>query len=290
MPEATMPAASSEIVERSAVGELEQWAGRYLRRHPGAALETVGRQVVLAARATQYLFVDIARGRFPFREFVRQAVFMAKTAYLPTIAVALPISATMSIQFGLLAGQVGATSLAGAAGGLAVIRQAAPMVTAILLAAAVGSAICADLGARTIREEIDAMEVMGVSPLRMLVVPRVAAGIVVALGLTGLSCFVGFVAGYLFNVYVQGGTPGTYLATFSSFARVGDLYLAMAKAVVFAVIVTVVSCEKGLNTKGGPGGVANSVNAAVVASIILLMLVNAGFTELYTLLFPRTTL
>ncbi|WP_330257664.1 ABC transporter permease [Nocardia sp. NBC_00565] len=287
---ATMPVASGEIVERSAVGEIRLWARGYLRRHPGASLETVGGQVVLAARAVQYLFVDIARGRFPFREFVQQAVFMAKTAFVPTIAVAIPISATMSIQFGLLAGQVGATSLAGAAGGLAVIRQAAPMVTAILMAAAVGSAICSDLGARTIREEIDAMQVMGVSPLRLLVVPRLAAGIVVALGLTGLSCFVGFVAGYLFNVYVQGGTPGSYLATFSSFARLGDLYLAMVKAVVFAVIVTVVSCEKGLSTKGGPGGVANSVNAAVVASIIMLMLVNAGFTELYTLLFPRTTL
>lgn len=215
---------------------------------------------------------------------------MAKTAYVPTVAVALPISATMSIQFGLLAGQVGATSLAGAAGGLAVIRQAAPLVTAILLAAAVGAAICSDLGARKIREEIDAMEVMGVSALRALVVPRLAACVVVAIGLTGLSAFVGFLAGYLFNVYIQNGTPGSYLATFSSFARVGDLWLAMVKAVVFGTIVTIVSCHKGLTTKGGPGGVADSVNAAVVATIILLMLVNAGFTELYTILFPRTTL
>jgi phospholipid/cholesterol/gamma-HCH transport system permease protein len=71
---------------------------------------------------------------------------------------------------------------------------------------------------------------------------------------------------------------------------VGDLILAMVKAVVFGVIVAIVACEKGLTTKGGPDGVANSVNAAVVASIILLMLVNLGFTELYTILFPRTTL
>ncbi|WP_051499924.1 ABC transporter permease [Nocardia sp. BMG51109] len=282
--------APHEITGRSATGEITGWVRGYLRRHPVASLETVGSQVVLAVQAIRYLVVDIVRGQFPFREFVLQSVFMAKTAYLPTIAVALPISATMSIQFGLLAGQVGATSLAGAAGGLAVIRQAAPMVTAILLAAAVGSAICSDLGARKIRDEIDALEVMGVSALRALVVPRLAAGIVVALGLTGLSAFVGFLAGYLFNVYLQDGTPGSYLATFSSFARVGDLYLAMVKAVVFGIIVTVVSCQKGLSTKGGPGGVANSVNAAVVASIIMLMLVNAGFTELYTILFPRTTL
>ncbi|MFC3965057.1 MlaE family ABC transporter permease [Nocardia jiangsuensis] len=270
--------------------EITDWARGYARRHPVAALQTVGRQVTLGQRAVRHLVTDIAARRFPFGEFTAQAAFMVKTSLLPTVAVALPISATLSIQFGLLAGQVGATALAGAASGLAVIRQSAPLVTAILLAAAVGSALCADLGSRKIRDEIDALEVMGISVLRRLVVPRLAAGVIVAMALTGVSCFVGFLAGYLFNVYVQDGTPGSYLATFSSFATSGDLYLAMVKGAVFGVIVVVVACEKGLNTKGGPGGVANSVNAAVVASIVVLMVVNLGFTQLYTMLFPRTTL
>ena len=160
----------------------------------------------------------------------------------------------------------------------------------MLLAAAVGSAICADLGSRTISEEIDAMTVMGVQVIHRHVVPRVAAGVVVAVGLTGLSAFVGFIAGYLFDVYVQGGTPGSFVATFSSFATIGDMYLAVVKAVVFGLIVTVVACQKGLSTRGGPSGVADSVNAAVVASIVLLMVVNVGFTEIYTLLFPREAL
>lgn len=269
---------------------IRGWGRGYLRRHPLAALDTVGSQFVLGVRAVQYLITDIATGRFVFREFVQQAAFMVKTSYVPTIAVALPISATLSIQFGLIAGQVGANSLAGAASGLAVIRQAAPVVTAMLLAAAVGSAICADLGSRTIREEIDAMTVMGVEVIHRLVVPRVAAGVVVAVGLTGLSAFVGFIAGYLFDVYVQGGTPGSFVATFSSFATIGDMYLAVVKSIVFGLIVTVVACQKGLSTKGGPSGVADSVNAAVVASIVLLMVVNVGFTEMYTLLFPREAL
>ncbi|MFF3574510.1 MlaE family ABC transporter permease [Nocardia jiangxiensis] len=270
--------------------DIRGWGRGYLRRHPIASLDTVGSQFVLGVRAVQYLISDIATGRFVFREFVQQAAFMVKTSYVPTIAVALPISATLSIQFGLIAGQVGASSLAGASSGLAVIRQAAPVVTAMLLAAAVGSAICADLGSRTIREEIDAMTVMGVEVIHRLVVPRVAAGVVVAVGLTGLSAFVGFIAGYLFDVYVQGGTPGSFVATFSSFATIGDMYLAVVKSVVFGLIVTVVACQKGLSTKGGPSGVADSVNAAVVASIVLLMVVNVGFTEIYTLLFPREAL
>ncbi|MBJ8347233.1 ABC transporter permease [Antrihabitans sp. YC2-6] len=270
--------------------EIRSWANGYVKRHPLAALGTVGSQFVLGVRSFQYLALDIAGRRFPFKEFVRQAAFMAGTAVVPTLCVAIPIGVTLAIQFGLLAGQVGATSLAGAASGLAVIRQGAPMVTAILMASAVGSAICADLGSRRIRDELDAMEVMGVSVLRRLVVPRLAAGIVVGITLTGLTCFVGFLAGYLFTTFVQSGTPGSFVATFASFATVGDLVLTLFKAAVFGAIVTIVSCDKGFSTEGGPSGVANSVNAAVVASIIQLMIVNVVFTQLYVLVFPRNGL
>jgi len=271
----------------SAVDEVTHWAGGYLRGHPGAALETVGHQFVLGVRAFQYLCTDIVTRRFPFGEFVQQAAFMAKTAVLPTLLVAIPIGVTLSIQFGLLAGQVGATSLAGAASGLTVVRQGAPLVAAILMAAAVGSAICADLGSRRIREEIDALEVMGIQVVRRLVAPRLAAGIVVSMALTGLTCFAGFLAGYLFNTYVQKGTPGSFVATFASFATVGDFVLTMVKAAVFGAIVAIVACQKGLSTKGGPAGVANSVNATVVASILLLMIVNVVFTQVYQLVLPR---
>jgi phospholipid/cholesterol/gamma-HCH transport system permease protein len=215
---------------------------------------------------------------------------MAGTAFTPTLFVTIPIGVTLSIQFSLLAGQVGATSLAGAATGLAVIRQGAPLVAAILLAAAVGSAVCADLGARTMREEIDGMKVMGVSPIQRLVVPRFVALLMVAIALTGVTCFVGFVAGYMFNVYMQNGTPGSFVATFASFATVGDLVLALVKSVVFGSIVAIVSCHKGLDTRGGPAGVANSVNAAVVESILLLMVVNVVMTQLYVIVFPRESL
>ncbi|MGE2692815.1 MlaE family ABC transporter permease [Mycolicibacterium pulveris] len=274
----------------SPLGEATEWTKGYARRHPIASLETVGSQCILGLRAIQYLFVDIARWRFPFWEFVQQAAFMASTAMLPTMCVAIPIGVTLQIQFALLAGQVGATSLAGAASGLAVIRQGAPLVAALLMAAAVGSAICADLGSRTIREEVDALEVLGISAVRRLVVPRLAAAIVVGVALTGLVCFIGFLAGYLFNTFAQNGAAGSFVTTFASFATVGDLVLTMIKAVVFAAIVAIVACDKGLTTKGGPAGVANSVNATVVASILLLMITNVVFTQMYVLLFPKASL
>ncbi|WP_421844526.1 MlaE family ABC transporter permease [Mycobacterium sp.] len=269
---------------------IQEWTAGYIRRHPAASLATVGEQFVLAIRTIEFFFLDLFTGRFQWAEFVRQGSFMASTAVLPTVLVALPIGVTLSIQFALLAGQVGAASLAGAGSGLAVVRQAASLVAAILMASVVGSAITADLGSRTMREETDAMEVMGVSVIRRLVVPRFAASIMIGVALTGVTCFVGFLASYLFNVYFQDGAPGSFISTFSSFATPADLIVALFKAVIFGVIVAVVACQKGLSTKGGPIGVANSVNAAVVESILVLMVVNVVISQLDTMLFPRTGL
>ncbi|GAT09442.1 YrbE family protein, YrbE5A [Mycolicibacterium novocastrense] len=117
----------------SPLGEVGDWGRGYVQRHPVAALNTVGSQCILGLQAIRYLIVDIVRWRFPFWEFVEQAAFMASTAMLPTMCVAIPIGVTLQIQFALLAGQVGATSLAGAASGLAVIRQGAPLVAALLM-------------------------------------------------------------------------------------------------------------------------------------------------------------
>lgn len=272
------------------IAAIDDWVSGYVRRHPKAAVTTLGDQAILAVRTVQTLFIDLFTGKFQWQEFIRQAAFMAGTSVVPTIFVALPIGVTLSVQFALLAGQVGATSLAGAASGLAVVRQAASLVAAILMASAVGSAITADLGSRKIRDEIEALEVMGISIVQRLVVPRFLAAIVVGVALTGLVCFTGFLASYLFNVYFQHGAPGSFVATFASFTTTDDMKLALIKAVVYGAIVAIVSCEKGLSTRGGSIGVANSVNAAVVESILLLMVVNVAISQLYIILFPKTGL
>ena len=282
---------TSEVAPKSdGLGEIDDWVSGYVERHPRASINTVGEQAILAVRTVQTLFTDLFTGKFQWQEFIRQSAFMAGTSVLPTIFVALPIGVTLSVQFALLAGQVGATSLAGAASGLAVIRQAASLVAAIIMAAAVGSAITADLGARKIRDEIDALEVMGISVVQRLVVPRFVAAIVIAVALTGLVAFTGFLASYLFNVYFQHGAPGSFVGTFASFTTTSDMQLALFKAVVYGAIVSIVCCQKGLSTRGGSIGVANSVNSAVVESILLLMIVNVFISQMYIILFPKSGL
>jgi phospholipid/cholesterol/gamma-HCH transport system permease protein len=168
-----------------------------------------------------------------------------------------------------------------------VIRQGAPIVVALLMAGAVGSAICSDLGARTIREEIDALETLGISPVQRLVVPRVLAATFIAVLLCGIVAFVGVITGFIFNVTAQGGTPGSYIASFAAFAQPADLVLAELKSALFGILVSLIACYKGLTAQGGPKGVADAVNASVVLSVVLLFAVNVVITELFAVFVPQ---
>ncbi|MVU79902.1 ABC transporter permease [Nocardia sp. ET3-3] len=262
------------------------WAKGYWQDHPKRSLETGGRMMSMGVSAVAELFIAIFRRRFPYGEFIRQCAFMANVAAAPTLLVAIPIGVIVSIQVGSVAGQVGATSFIGAANGLGIIQQGAPLVTALMISGAVGSAICADLGSRTIREEIDAMKVMGVDPMRRLVAPRLGAAMLVSVLLCGFVVFVGFLTGYVFNIFVQNGTPGSYIGTFSSFAITTDLVVALLKSLIYGLLAAIIACDSGLSAKGGPGGVANAVNTAVVMSAVMLFGVNLIITQLYNSFFP----
>jgi phospholipid/cholesterol/gamma-HCH transport system permease protein len=236
------------------------------------------------------LFLDVGRltfrRPFQFREFIQQAWFIASVTILPTALVAIPFGAVIALQLGNLTRQLGAQSFTGAASVLAIIREASPIVCALLIAGAGGSAICADLGSRKIRDEIDAMEVLGISAVQRLVVPRVLACMVVAMALNGVVSVVGVSGGYFFNVVLQNGTPGAYLASFSALAQIQDLWAGEIKALIFGAIAAIVAAYKGLNAGGGPKGVGDAVNQSVVVTFLLLFFVNFVLTAVYLQVVP----
>src|SRR5918911_4027621 len=227
---------------------------------------------------------------FQFKEFVQQLWFVASVSILPTCLVAIPFGAIIALQTGALIRQLGAVSLNGGASVVAVVREASPIVTALIIAGAAGSAICADLGARKIRDEIDAMETLGISPLHRLVVPRVGAVMVVALLLNGLVSVVGVAGGYFFSVVIEKGTPGPYFASFTELAQLPDLYQAEAKAIVFGLVAGLMASYKGLTAKGGPKGVGDAVNQSVVFTFMLLFAVNFAATAVYNQIVPQKAL
>src|ERR1700712_726501 len=236
------------------------------------------------------LFLDTVRYSFkrPFqtREFIDQAWFVASVTIVPTMLVAIPFGAVIALQIGQLTAQLGAQSFTGANSVLAIVREAGPIVTALLISGAGGSAIAADLGSRKIRDEIDAMEVLGISPIQRLVVPRVIACVLVAALLNGLVSVVGVMGGYFFNVVLQHGTPGAYLASFQAFAQLPDLYIGEVKAIVFGLLASLVASYKGLNAGGGPKGVGDAVNQSVVITFILLFITNYIISSIYFQVVP----
>lgn len=239
------------------------------------ALETVGGALA-----------DLVRRRFQWREMLQQAWYLITVTALPAILMAVPFGVIVSLQIGNMIRELGGDSLLGAASGLGVIKQGAPIATGLLLGGAGAAAIAADLGARTIREEVDALRVMGVSPIHRLVIPRTVAMVLVAPLLNVLIIFAGVVAGYTVAIGAQGVTSGSYWATFGSFTTVTDVGISLLKAMVFGLIVAIISCQRGLEAKGGPRGVADGVNASVVLSVVCIMIVNLTATQLVQMFAP----
>lgn len=254
---------------------------------PGVrALRQVGNLTTLA-----WLVLRALPGRpFQGREFLQQAWFFASVTILPTALVSVPFGAVIVLQLGSLTQQIGAQSFTGAASALAILQQASPLITALLVAGAGGSAMCADIGARTIREEIDALQVLGVDPVKRLIVPRVLGAMLVSVLLNGLVSVVGVLGGYFFNVVMQGGTPGAYLASFNALAQLPDLLISEFKALLFGFVAGVVAAYRGLNPGGGPKGVGDAVNQAVVITFLLLFLINLVLTGIYLQVVPPKAL
>ncbi len=251
---------------------------RFLSR-TDSSLQTLGRFFGLGAQALGFLVTDLVRLRHPWRDTLNQAWFIISVTAIPALLVSIPFGVIVAVQVGNFIQQVGASSVSGAAGGLGVIRQGAPMVAALLLGGAAGSAVATDLGARTIREEVDALRVMGVDPVQRLVTPRLAAIVFVAPVLCAFIIFMGLAAGYAINVGFQSGTPGSYIASFASFASVNDVIVAMLKTWLFGVVVILVACQRGLEATGGARGVADAVNASVVIGVVAVFVLNLIITQ-----------
>lgn len=226
------------------------------------------------------VFTQMFTRRFQFREFVSQAWFLITVSFGPALLVAIPFCVVIIFQVNQLLIQIGAVDLAGAGAAVAVVREIGPIVSVLVVAGAGATAICADLGSRKIREEIDAMVTLGIDPVGRLVVPRVIASTLVGVALNGMVTVVGLVGGYFFSVVLQGATPGLYLSDLTLLVGLSDFIASEAKAAVFGLLAGLTACYLGLNAKGGPKGVGEAVNQTVVFSFMLLFAANSVISAL----------
>jgi phospholipid/cholesterol/gamma-HCH transport system permease protein len=222
----------------------------------------------------------VFRRPFQWRECILQSWFIMRVALFPTIMVSIPFTVLLVFTLNVLLAQFGAADISGAGAALGAVTQLGPLTTVLVIAGAASTAICADLGARTIREEINAMEVLGIDPIHRLVVPRVLAAIFVATLLNGLVITVGLVGGYLFGVYLQNVSGGAYLATLTTITGLPEVVIATIKAAVFGLIAGLVGCYRGLTVGGGAKGLGSAVNQTVVLCVVALFSVNLVLTTI----------
>ncbi|GAA5056065.1 MlaE family ABC transporter permease [Nocardia callitridis] len=253
----------------SARGVRKAAAGAY------AATSAVGQFYLLGLDTGRAL----VRRRFPWSEFLEQCWFLARVALVPTVLMSLPFTVLVVFTLNSLLGEIGASDLAGAGAGLGAITQIGPLVTVLVVAGAGATAMASDLGARVIREEIDAIEVLGIDPVHRLVLPRVLASTVVALLLNGAVCAIGVVGGFFFSVYLQDVSPGAYASSVTLLVGLPEVVLSEVKAAVSGAIAGMIACHRGLSVRGGPKSVGSAVNETVVFAAVALFVANTVLTS-----------
>jgi len=226
------------------------------------------------------ILVTMFKPPFAWREFLIQTLFMARVSLVPALMLSVPYVVITVFIFNVLLVEFGAADFSGTGAALGSVNQIGPFVTVLVVAGAGASAMCADLGARTIREELDALRVMGIDPVQALLVPRVLAATVVAFLLSSLVTLTGLTGGFLFSVFFQHVTPGAFVASLTLITGVSDVVVSMVKATLFGLTAGLIACYLGTSVSRGPAAVGNAVNETVVFSFVLLFIINIVVTAI----------
>ncbi len=213
-------------------------------------------------------------------EFAEQFVFTIKLCFLPLVLSAFALSfGPVGVQASGFFGVFGAYDRMGGVFELTVVRLFGPLVVGVVLAGAAGTAICADLGARVVRDEIAALTVLGVDPMRSLVVPRVLA-LVVAAVLFNIFAVLSGMLGALLVLVRNDADIGPFLSTFFANATPLELQAATLKTGIYGAVIAIVACYKGMTVSGGPEGVGRAVNRSVVIAFLAIGFLDYVFTQL----------
>lgn len=213
-------------------------------------------------------------------EFAAQFAFVIRICFFPLILSAFALSfGPVGVQASGFFGIVGAYDRMGAVYQLTVVRLFGPLVVGIVLAGAAGTAMCADLGARVVRDEIAALRVLGLDPIKRLVVPRVLAVLAAAVLFNVFAVISGMLGAML--VLVQNDADfGPFLSTFFANATALELQAATVKAGLYGAVIGIVACYKGMTVSGGAEGVGRAVNRSVVIAFLAIGFLDYVFTQL----------
>ena len=230
------------------------------------------------------LFKDIIKACYNLRKrapvILSNIITMGIESTLITIIMSFFVGIVLALQTGSQLSKFGLTNLLGAIVGLSLLKELAPVQTAILVAGKVGSSIAAELGSMQVSEEIDAMHIMGIDVNNYLIMPKFIGCTLATFALVIYTDFVGFLGGaFISNLYYNVSFE-SFFDSFISFLDTFDILSNVIKAVIFGLLIALISCYYGLRTSGGSEEVGKSTTSTVVVSFMIILISNFFITRI----------
>jgi phospholipid/cholesterol/gamma-HCH transport system permease protein len=240
--------------------------------------EWIGSGVRMALRTIRY-FPQLPRH---WKQLVEQCLFMGY-ATVPLVAIlSVFIGAVLALQIGYSIIDFGAKQYIGTIVGLSMVRELSPVMTAVMVTGRVGSAVTAEMASMKVYQEVDALRTMNIPPERFLVLPRLAAIILVMPVLVMMSVVTGWMGGQIVAEMVPwiGLNSQSYYASLKDFMTVDDISDGLVKAELFGIGILLICSHLGLRTSGGPREIGAAVTRAVVVCIIFILIFDYFITNI----------
>jgi phospholipid/cholesterol/gamma-HCH transport system permease protein len=245
-------------------------------------IDRIGRSAVVAVRAAgrfgQFL-ADLAHALRDVATWGGLALTQMRRIGVDSLPVALFIAAFTGIVLALQASYTftGTVPLyvVGAVVGKTMMLELGPVLTGLALAGRVGASVAAELGTMKVTEQVDALETLAYDPLAYLVVPRLLAGTIMVPVVVVLGIVIGIVTGWLTSMSLLDLSTAEFVKGLKFLYRFKDVWFGVVKSASFGLTITMVGCRFGLGTRGGAEGVGRSTTRAVVASAMLILVLDA---------------
>ncbi|MEH2453979.1 MlaE family lipid ABC transporter permease subunit [Nostoc sp.] len=220
------------------------------------------------------VLVHLLRGKIHRRNTLQQMAAVGPDSLFIALLTAIFVGAVFTIQVAREFINFGAGNIIGGVLSVALTRELAPVLTAVVLAGRVGSAFAAEIGTMRVSEQIDAMLMLRTDPIDYLVIPRVLACCLMLPILTLLSLVTGMFGGLIIATNIYSLSDTVFLDSARNFLGIWDILSAMIKACCFGILIAVIGCSWGLTTTGGAKGVGQSTTTAVVTALLIIFVSN----------------
>jgi phospholipid/cholesterol/gamma-HCH transport system permease protein len=254
------------------MNNLRIWAVEFIKK----ALLEVQEYVRLCIAAVQGTFTR----PFYFRDVIEQIDVIGLGSLTVVVLTGFFTGAVLALQSGMTLDQFGARPFVGRLISASMIKELGPVLTALMLSGRVGSGIAAELGSMVVTEQISALRALGTDPMRKLVVPRVLAGFIMCPILTVVSDSVGMVGGWIVALTQLRVASGVYWSSVVEGLFIQDVWMGIIKPFFLGFVIVTIGCHVGLRTSGGTQGVGRATTNAVVASSVIVLIVDFFLTRL----------